>query len=79
MSPSIKSSSLMEERNLSGKVAFKNLAIGILPIDEEGYTWLVGQYRYTLDEYSWEMPMGGVPHGENPEEGALENFVKRQD
>ena len=54
-----------------GKVAFKNLAIGILPIDEEGNTWLVGQYRYTLDEYSWEIPMGGVPHNENPEVGAL--------
>ena len=54
-----------------GKVAFKNLAIGILPIDTEGNTWLVGQYRYTLNEYSWELPMGGVPHGEDAEEGAL--------
>ncbi len=42
-----------------GKVGFKNLAIGIIPIDEEGYTWLVGQYRYTIDAYSWEIPMGG--------------------
>ena len=54
-----------------GKVAFKNLAIGILPVDDEGNTWLVGQYRYTLDEYSWEIPMGGVPHSEDSEEGAL--------
>ncbi len=44
-----------------GKVQFKNKAIGIIPIDEEGFTWLVGQYRYTLDEYSWEIPMGGGP------------------
>ena len=42
-----------------GKVSFKNLAIGIIPIDDQGYTWLVGQYRYTLDAYSWEIPMGG--------------------
>ena len=42
-----------------GKVSFKNLAIGIIPIDEDGFTWLVGQYRFTLDEYSWEIPMGG--------------------
>ncbi|MGB3588080.1 MAG: NUDIX hydrolase [Tunicatimonas sp.] len=42
-----------------GKVSFKNLAIGIVPVDDEMYTWLVGQYRYTLDEYSWEIPMGG--------------------
>lgn len=42
-----------------GKVHFKNFAIGIIPIDEEGNTWLVGQYRYPLDIYSWEIPMGG--------------------
>lgn len=42
-----------------GKVSFKNKAIGIIPIDEEQNTWIVGQYRYTLDEYSWEIPMGG--------------------
>lgn len=42
-----------------GKVCFKNKAIGIIPIDEEGNTWLVGQFRYTLDAYSWEIPMGG--------------------
>lgn len=42
-----------------GVVHFKNLAIGIIPIDPELNTWLVGQYRYTLDEYSWEIPMGG--------------------
>jgi len=46
-----------------GQVSFKNKALGIIPIDEEGYTWLVGQYRYTLDEYSWEIPMGGGPIG----------------
>lgn len=44
-----------------GKVSFKNIAIGIIPIDEYKNTWLVGQYRYTLDEYSWEIPMGGGP------------------
>ncbi|MFT4031214.1 MAG: NUDIX hydrolase [Siphonobacter sp.] len=42
-----------------GVTHFKNKAIGIIPIDEEGYTWLVGQYRYPLEEYSWEIPMGG--------------------
>ena len=44
-----------------GKVSFKNKAIGIIPIDENNFTWLVGQYRYTLNEYSWEIPMGGGP------------------
>ena len=42
-----------------GKVHFKNYAIGIVPIDERGNTWLIGQYRYPLDEYSWEIPEGG--------------------
>lgn len=44
-----------------GKVHFKNLAVAIIPVDQEGYTWLVGQYRYTLGEYAWEIPMGGGP------------------
>ncbi|MDA0314671.1 MAG: NUDIX hydrolase [Bacteroidetes bacterium] len=44
-----------------GKIHFKNKAIAILPLDEDGNTWLVGQYRYALDAYSWEVPMGGGP------------------
>jgi 8-oxo-dGTP pyrophosphatase MutT (NUDIX family) len=47
-----------------GKVHFKNVAIGILPIDSAGNTWLVGQYRYTLNQYSWEIVEGGGPHNE---------------
>ena len=46
-------------KGIYGVVSFKNIAIGIIPIDNEGNTWLVGQYRYTLNEYSWEIPMGG--------------------
>ena len=42
-----------------GKINFKNLAIGIIPLDENDNTWLVGQYRYVPDCYSWEIPMGG--------------------
>ena len=48
-------------KGIYGKVHFKNKAIGIIPIDKDLNTWLVGQYRYTLDEYSWEIPMGGGP------------------
>ena len=47
------------EPGIYGKVHFKNQAIAILPIDEEGNTYLVGQYRYTIDAYSWELPEGG--------------------
>lgn len=46
-------------KGIYGVVSFKNIAIGIIPIDTQGNTWLVGQYRYTLGEYSWEIPMGG--------------------
>jgi len=49
-----------------GKVSFKNVAVGVIPIDEENNTWLVGQYRYTLNEYSWEIPEGGAPLGTEP-------------
>ena len=42
-----------------GKVHFKNLAIGVIPIFENGDTLLVGQYRYPLNAYSWEIPEGG--------------------
>jgi 8-oxo-dGTP pyrophosphatase MutT (NUDIX family) len=53
-----------------GVVSFKNKAIGIVPVDKEGYTYLVGQYRYTLNEYSWEIPEGGGPIGIEPLESA---------
>lgn len=49
-----------------GKVHFKNRAIGIVPLDSKGNTVLVGQYRYALDEYSWEIPMGGGPLDQAP-------------
>lgn len=52
------------EQGIYGIVHFKNKAIGIVPIDNQNNTWLVGQYRYPLDEYSWEIPMGGGPTGE---------------
>lgn len=58
-------------RGIYGKVSFKNLAVGIIPVDEEMNTWLVGQFRYTLNEYSWEIPMGAVPSVEGYEQGAL--------
>jgi ADP-ribose pyrophosphatase len=53
-----------------GKVHFKNIAIGIIAMDEQQNIWLVGQYRYTLNAYSWEIPEGGSPHAEDPIDGA---------
>jgi 8-oxo-dGTP pyrophosphatase MutT (NUDIX family) len=47
------------EPGIYGKVHFKNIAIAVLPIDKDGNTYLVGQYRYTINAYSWELPEGG--------------------
>ena len=55
--------------NRYGHVHFKNRAIGIVPLSAEGDTWLVGQDRYTLEEWSWEIPMGGCG-GDDPLEAA---------
>lgn len=53
-------------QNDYGHVHFKNKAIGIIPLDAEDNTWIVGQDRYTLGAWSWEIPMGGAPHDEDP-------------
>jgi 8-oxo-dGTP pyrophosphatase MutT (NUDIX family) len=53
-----------------GVVHFKNQAIGVLPVEADGSVWLVGQYRYPLNAYSWEIPEGGCPEGEEPIEAA---------
>lgn len=59
-----------------GVVHFKNLAIGIVPLDEEYNTWLVGQYRYTMDEYTWEIPEGGCMLGTAPLDTAKRELLE---
>src|ERR1700722_8243186 len=59
-----------------GVVHFKNKAIGILPIDDEEKTWLVGQYRYPLNQYSWEIPEGGCPANEEPLQAAQRELLE---
>jgi len=56
--------------NLYGHVHFKNRAVAIVPLDPQGNTWLVGQERFTLGEWSWELPMGGAPLAEAPLDAA---------
>jgi 8-oxo-dGTP pyrophosphatase MutT (NUDIX family) len=53
-----------------GVVHFAGLAAGIVALDDEDRVLLVGQHRYTLDAYSWEIPEGGVPATEDTLEGA---------
>lgn len=64
------------EDGIYGVVGFKNLAIGILPIDAEGRTWLVGQHRFPLGRYSWEIPEGGGPLAEPPLEAARRELAE---
>lgn len=59
-----------------GVVHFKNLAVGVVPLDESGNTWLVGQYRYTLDRYSWEIPEGGCPVDTDPLDSAKRELLE---
>lgn len=54
-------------------VHFKNLAIGVIVLDDENNTWLVGQWRYPINRYSWEIPEGGG----NPEVDPMES-AKRE-
>ena len=53
------------ERGIYGVVHFKNIAIGVLAVEDE-FVYLVGQYRYALEKYSWEIPEGGCAAGEEP-------------
>jgi 8-oxo-dGTP pyrophosphatase MutT (NUDIX family) len=53
-----------------GVIHYANLAVGVLVLDDQDRVLLVGQHRYALDTYSWEIPEGGVPDGESPIDGA---------
>lgn len=52
-------------KGIYGKVHFKNTAIGVVALDENDQIYLVGQYRFVLNAYSWELPEGGCPEGED--------------
>lgn len=53
-------------QGIYGKISMKKLAIGILAIDEGQNVYLVGQFRFTIDQYTWEIPEGGSENGEEP-------------
>ncbi|MBS1608813.1 MAG: NUDIX hydrolase [Bacteroidetes bacterium] len=57
-------------KGIYGKVHFKNIAVGIIPLDDEMNIWIVGQYRFTINQYSWEIPEGGGIVGTDPLEAA---------
>ncbi len=47
-------------------VHFNGIAVGVIPLDEDGNIVLVGQYRYPVERYSWEIPEGGGALGQDP-------------
>lgn len=59
-----------------GVVHLRTHAVGVVAIDEQDRVLLVGQYRYTLDRYSWEIPEGGSPIGEDPLTGARRELAE---
>jgi len=60
-----------------GVVHFKNLAIGIIPLDEQNITWIVGQHRFPFDgKYTWEIIEGGGPLEDDPEDSARRELLE---
>lgn len=59
-----------------GVVHFKNIAIAVLPLHDDGAVTLVGQNRFALADYSWEIPEGGSPLEEDPLEGAKRELAE---
>lgn len=66
------------KEGIYGVVSFKNIAIGVVPLDEDGNTWLVGQYRYALNLYSWEIPEGGCLIGKETKLEAAQRELQEE-
>lgn len=49
-----------------GCVNFQNWAVGVIPLDDENFTWIVGQFRYPMQKFTWEIPEGGCPKNTDP-------------
>jgi 8-oxo-dGTP pyrophosphatase MutT (NUDIX family) len=59
-----------------GVVHFHSQAVGVVALDDRDRVLLVGQYRYTLDRFSWEIPEGGSPREEDPLDGARRELAE---
>lgn len=57
-------------------VEYKHLAIGIVPLDEQYNTWIVGQWRFPVNQYSWEIPEGGGKMSESPLQAAQRELLE---
>ncbi|MCH5720953.1 NUDIX hydrolase [Niabella hibiscisoli] len=64
-------------KGIYGKVHFKNAAVGVIALDTDMNTYLVGQFRFALDAYSWEIPEGGCPEGGDLPGGCATRIIRR--
>lgn len=55
---------------------FKNIAVAVIPLDENNNTWIVGQYRYPVNSFEWEVCEGGCPVGTEPIETAKRELLE---
>ncbi len=63
-------------KGIYGKVHFKNIAIGVVAVDADKNTYLVGQYRFPINQYSWEIPEGGCPIDSDSLEAAKRELLE---
>jgi 8-oxo-dGTP pyrophosphatase MutT (NUDIX family) len=63
-------------KGIYGKVHFKNTAVGVMVLDGELNTYLVGQYRFPTEQYSWEIPEGGSPVDTDPLESGKRELLE---
>lgn len=61
---------------LYGVMEPRQLAIGVLPLFVDGTVMLVGQYRFALDCWSWELPEGGGPMDDAPLDSAKRELAE---
>ena len=59
-----------------GKVHFRHIAVGVIVLDDDLNTYLVGQYRFPLSEYSWEIPEGGGKQDHDPLDSAKRELLE---
>jgi 8-oxo-dGTP pyrophosphatase MutT (NUDIX family) len=63
-------------KGIYGKVHFKNFAVGVITLDQNWQTHLVGQYRFPLNQYSWEIPEGGGEMNKDPIDSAKRELLE---
>jgi len=64
------------KQSIYSKVHFKNIAVAIIPLDDDYNTWIVGQFRYPTQTFEWEVCEGGCPEGTSPLETAKRELLE---